>query len=158
MNKKLVLRGVGLLIAVAILLVSAYFWIYKTKNISDSQETSQEAGNGQILSYKEAMKSEKPFVVLFYSQWCGYCEYFAPKFEMLSKIYKDKYNFATVNADLPESAKINTEFSLGSVPSVYIVDPTLDNRIFISTSMYRDLRKVRIELERYLRIREMIKQ
>lgn len=154
MKKNLLIAGIVLIV---VLTSIGLFFKEEEKTINKTaEEATQETGNGQILSYKEAMKSEKPFVVLFYSQWCGYCEYFAPKFEMLSEIYKDKYNFATVNADLPESVKINTEFSLGSVPSLYIVDPTIDNRIFISTAMYRDLRKVRIELERYLRIREMI--
>lgn len=154
LDRKIVLRGIGLLTAIVILLVSAYFWFYKSEETNVEQGTS----NNSVTTYKDAMKAKKPFVVLFYSQWCRSCAYFAPRFEMLSEIYKDKYNFVTINADLPENIKTDKEFSLSGVPSMYIVDPAIDNRIFINNAMYFDLGKVRTELDRYLRIREMIKK
>ena len=108
------------------------------------------------MSYNEAIKENKPFIIFFYTDWCSYCVKFAPKYKILTETYSDKYNFVKINADNNE--KLMYEYAVGSIPSLYIIDPSINNRIFISNTLYGDLKKIKTELDRYLRIRKMIKQ
>lgn len=109
------------------------------------------------ISYEAAMRDKKPFVALFYDDWCSYCMKFMPKYKVLSEIYKDKYNFVTINVEEEKYQPVTMDYAIGSLPTVYIIDPTIDNRILINHALYHDLGKVRVELDRYLRIRSMIK-
>ncbi len=108
-------------------------------------------------TYEYAIKDKKPFIALFYADWCTYCIRFMPKYKILNEIYKDKYNFVMINIDNPRYEKVVKNYDLGGFPTMYIIDPSIDNRILISNTLYDDLTKTRIELDRYLRIRAMIK-
>ena len=48
------------------------------------------------ISYPEAMRSDKPAVVLFYTDWCGYCKKFMPKFSYIAKRIMFVYILLTV--------------------------------------------------------------
>ncbi len=108
------------------------------------------------ISFEQANKDVKPSIVLFYADWCTYCMKFMPKFKILSDVYKEKYNFVMINVDNPAYKKTIDEYALGGFPTMYIVDPKLDNRVLISNTLYDNLRKTRVELDRYLRIRALI--
>ena len=54
------------------------------------------------IKYEQALKSDKPSVLLFYTNWCTYCRRFMPMFESLSTEYQDRYNFVMVNAEKNE--------------------------------------------------------
>ena len=110
-------------------------------------------------TYEIAMKDKKPFIAIFYSDFCGYCVKSIPKYLVIEDVYKDKYNIVMMNADNPSEATMNVarDYAVTSLPSLYIIDPSIDNRVFISNGLYDDLRKIRVELDRYLRIRAMIK-
>ncbi len=109
------------------------------------------------ITYDEAVAaSEKPILAVFYVDWCGYCLKFMPKFSILSKIYKDKYNFVMVNTEDPVNAKLVEDIGIGGFPTVYILDPKYDNRVLMPNLIYQDLGKFRIELDRYLRIRGLL--
>lgn len=109
------------------------------------------------ISYDEALQSDKPMLVVFYVDWCGYCLKFMPKFKILSGIYKNKYNFVMLNVEESESNKALAEdVGISGFPTVYILDPKYDNRILMSNSYYQNLKKFRIELDRYLRIRALL--
>ena len=109
------------------------------------------------ISYESALKSNKPMLILFYADWCGYCMRFMPKFSTLSKLYSDKYNFVMLNV---EGSKANMhltkETGITGFPTVYIIDPKYNNKVLISNSVYQDLTKFRTELDRYLRIRSLL--
>lgn len=109
------------------------------------------------LKYDEAMKSDKPFVQLIYADWCTYCQKFMPKYEKIAKIYKGKYNFVMTNVDAPENKEIVKAEDIGGFPTMYIKDPKYDNKISLNNTIFDDLLKLRIELDRYLRIREKLK-
>lgn len=108
------------------------------------------------IKYEEAIKADKPFVALFYADWCTYCKKFMPKYNILSQLYKDQYNFVMVNVDDASYSKVIKESSLTGFPTLYIYDPTIENRIYINNGTYDDLGKLRVELDRYLRIRSML--
>lgn len=109
------------------------------------------------ISYNDALKSDKPMLVVFYADWCSYCLKFMPKFNILSKIYGNKFNFVMVNVEENNSTlKLAQNTGIGGYPTVYILDPKYDNKVLLSNSIYQDLAKFRAELDRYLRIRALL--
>ena len=109
------------------------------------------------ISYDEAIQKDKPMLVVFYADWCGYCLRFMPKFNTLSKIYKNKFNFVMLNVEATEAnRKLAEEVALGGYPTVYIIDPKYDNRVLFSNRIYKNLSKFRVELDRFLRIRALL--
>ena len=108
------------------------------------------------ISYPEAMRSDKPAVVLFYTDWCGYCKKFMPKFRILSKLYKDDYNFVMINGEAQENIALTESCAITSLPTLYIFDPKYDNRVHITNGIYTDLKRLRTELNRYIAIRKKL--
>ncbi len=109
------------------------------------------------ITYEEAVAaSERPMLALFYADWCGYCLRFMPKYNILSKLYKNKYNFVMVNVEDPENRKLIEDVGIAGYPTVYILDPKYDNRVLMPNLIYQDLAKFRVELDRYLRIRGLL--
>lgn len=109
------------------------------------------------IDYNEALKSDKPMLAVFYVDWCSYCLKFMPKFNLLSKLYGNKYNFVMINVEgSKQNMNLAKDVSLGGFPTVYILDPKYDNRVLLSNGIYQDLVKFRTELDRYLRIRSIL--
>ena len=108
------------------------------------------------VKYEDALKSDKPMVALFYVDWCGYCMKFMPKFKIVSDIYKNKFNFVMLNAEDTANKKLVEDVALTGFPTVYILDPKYDNRVLLNGAIYQDLKKLRIELDRYIRIRGIL--
>lgn len=108
-------------------------------------------------TYELAMKADKPFIALFYADWCTYCKKFMPKYKILSEVYGNKYNFVMINVENPKYEKVVRDYALSGFPTMYIIDPSIDNRILINNALYDNLFSVRTEFDRYLRIRAMIK-
>lgn len=108
------------------------------------------------IKYSDAVKSDKPMLAVFYVDWCGYCLRFMPKFNILSKLYSDKYNFVMINVEDKENKKLSEDVGITGFPTVYIFDPKYDNRVLLSNSIYQNLAKFRIELDRYTRIRRLL--
>jgi thiol-disulfide isomerase/thioredoxin len=152
LNSKNIFRLIGILATVAILATSAIVWSFAPKKDLKPSEYITSS-----ISYTQAMQDKKPFVVLFYADWCTYCMRFMPKFKVLTDVYKDRYNFVMINAEAPGAGDLISNYAVGGFPTIYIIDPTIDNRILINNTLYDDLGNVRTELDRYLRIRAMIK-
>lgn len=110
------------------------------------------------IQYSEALESDKPALALFYVDWCGYCLRFMPKYKVLSMLYGTKYNFVMLNAEDPINRALVEDVALTGFPTVYIIDPKYDNRILINNAIYQNLPKFKVELNRYLRIREMLEK
>jgi len=137
-------------IVLAITVTSAVVWaLSPRKNLKPSEYNIG-------TTYELAQKDNKPLIVLFYADWCTYCMRFMPKCKIIADVYKDKYNFVMINVDDKTYEKLITDYALGGFPTVYITDPKLDNRVLISNTIYGDLGKLRIEFDRYLRIRSLI--
>lgn len=109
------------------------------------------------ITYEDALKSDRPMLAVFYVDWCGYCLKFMPKFNILSKLYKNRFNFVMINVEEnKETAKLAQEVGIGGFPTVYVLDPKYDNRVLMPNVVYQDLGKFRVELDRYLRIRNLL--
>lgn len=151
-NKKNILRALGVVVTIAILATSAVVW-------SSAPKKSLKPSEYHLgTTYDKAMQDKKPFIALFYADWCTYCMRFMPKYKIINDVYKGKYNFAMINVDSPEAAPLIKDYAIGGFPTIYIIDPTIDNRILISNTIYDNLGRLRGEFDRYLRIRALIKQ
>ena len=107
------------------------------------------------IKYEQAIKIDKPAIVLFYADWCTYCRRFMPAYEALSKEYKGKYNIVMV--DVEKNEDLAREYVISGFPTVYIVDPMIDNRVHIDNGLYGSKNLLYKELDRYLNVRARIK-
>jgi thiol-disulfide isomerase/thioredoxin len=107
------------------------------------------------IKYEQAIKNDKPAVVLFYTDWCTYCRGFMPMYESISTIYKDKYNFVMVNAEKDKT--LSRDYTINSLPTLYIIDPKIDNRVHLDNGIYGSKYLLQKELDRYLNVRARIK-
>lgn len=142
------LRVTGIILAISVLAISAFVSFSNLKN----PETKPE------VTYDFAVKGDKPLVVMFSSQWCGYCQKFMPTFDSLKNNYKNDYSFVVLEAEDYSKEDLFREYAIGGYPTVYIIDPKIDNRVLISNTLYGDVKKLKGELDRYLRVRARIKQ
>ena len=74
---------------------------------------------------EKALKKEKPVIVWFYTDWCGYCQRFAPTFGKVTKDKKIKNNFAVayVNAEYAENQDLVQEYQIQGFPTIYLLNP-----------------------------------
>lgn len=133
-----------------VVVTSAMVWAFSPKK--NPKPSEYNIGT----TYELAIKDKKPIITLFYTDWCTYCMRFMPKYKIIADVYKDKYNFVMINADDPHYVNLVKDYSIEGFPTIYIIDPTIDNRISISNTIYDNLSKLRVEFDRYLRIRSMI--
>ncbi len=61
----------------------------------------------------------KKGIVLFYADWCGYCQKFKPTFQQL---YKDTQNSNVKAMHCPDAQEACTAFGVSSYPTVMFVD------------------------------------
>ena len=100
------------------------------------------------ISYEKAVKLHKPMVINFYVDWCGYCKKFAPILDGVRKDYKGKFNFVTINCENPKYKKVVEDFMISGFPTLYIYDPTNDNRVLINNGLYSNPVKLKKELDK----------
>lgn len=108
------------------------------------------------IKYENALESDKPMLALFYADWCGYCLKFMPRYETVSKLYKNDFNLVMIDVDKPEYRELMEDVAIGGFPTLFIIDPKYDNRVMLSNGIYQDMKKLRVELDRFLRIRKLL--
>lgn len=70
------------------------------------------------VNFGEYINNDKPVLVDFWAQWCGYCIKQIPIIEAMAEKYSDKINFAKLNVD--ESGDIATEYAVMSIPALLL--------------------------------------
>ncbi len=82
---------------------------------------SRDYDKGQ--SMEKALETKKPVVVWFYTDWCRYCQKFAPTFKKLTRDKKIKanYAFAYVNAEDKKNEAYMKEYKVEGYPTIYLV-------------------------------------
>ena len=90
-------------------------------------------------SMEKAKATGKPVIVFFYTDWCHFCQSFAPTFNKISKDSKIKKNFAIayVNCEKPENSALMKEYNVQGFPTVFVVKEDgskvqLDNGTFFN--------------------------
>ena len=106
-----------------------------------------------VLTYEEAIKLDKPMVVLFYVDWCTYCRRFMPTFGEFANKYKDKYSFVAINCDKSMYQKMVKEFNIMGFPTVFVVDKKVDLRFALQMASMADKSVMAKELDGYLNSR-----
>ncbi len=86
-------------------------------------------------SIELALETKKPMVVWFYTDWCRYCQKFAPTFKKITKDkdIKNLYAVAYVNAEKQENKEYTKEYKIEGYPTVYLVDG--DNKVMIEPAL-----------------------
>lgn len=151
-NWKNTLRITLVFLVVLIFIFSAFIWHLGLNTNTETVESTINVTQDQLF------KDDKPYFVMFSSQWCGYCQRFMPTFEKLKKTYKNDYNFVVFEAEDYSKEDYFRDFLIGGYPTIYILDPKIDNRVMLSQTIYDDFDLLKKELDRYLRIRKMIKK
>lgn len=142
-NKKCTKKKVLAAIAIAALVLSIVSLILdgiiiKKLNakglMTDPVVISKQYDKGQ--SMEKALKTEKPVIVWFYTDWCGFCQRFAPTFGKLTKNKEIKKNFAIayVNAEKPENQGLMQEYSVQGFPTVYLLNQKTGKKEHIDNS------------------------
>lgn len=103
------------------------------------------------LTLKEAVKLKKPIAVNFYVDWCHYCQKFAPTLESLRKQYKSNYSFVMVKVDDKKNAKLAKDFSITSFPSLYLVNPADNTRMFVNQAVYSNPKLLKQQFDIFLK-------
>lgn len=90
----------------------------------------------KLPSFEENLKKDKPVIVFFYTDWCGYCQRFQPIFDKVIKNdkIKEKFNFSAVNCEDQKNSKLMEEFQVGGFPTVYLVGKQGKEKIYVQNS------------------------
>ena len=98
---------------------------------------SKQFDKGKTL--EKAKATGKPVVVFFYTDWCHFCQSFAPTYNKISKDSKIKKNVAVayVNCEKPENQALIQEYGVQGFPTVYVIKTNgekvqLDNGTFFN--------------------------
>ena len=112
---------------------------------------SKQYDRGRSLAKARATK--KPIVVFFYTDWCGFCQRFAPTFDKITKDKEVKKNFAVafVNCEKEENQKDMQEFGVQGFPTVYVIkeDGTktqLENGTFFNDDSVKVVKEKMLEI------------
>ena len=106
---------------------------------------SKQYDKGQ--SFEKAVAKEKPMLVFFYTDWCGYCQKFAPTFAKIAKSKEIKKNLAVayVNCEQSSNQKTIQEYEIQGFPTVFVVKDgkkiQLDNHKFFADDAKEELTK-----------------
>ena len=134
--------------------------VLKAPEVEQAQELALQApieipATG-ILSYEEAIKSDKPVLAMFYVDWCTYCRRFMPIFGAFSVLYKDNFTFAAINCENLEYKEILKNYNIMGYPTVYLIDKKLDFDYTLSPMTLSEKETLEKELNRYLKLRAKV--
>ena len=108
----------------------------------------------EIISLKEAENINKPQVLLFYVDWCGYCRRFMPIFGEFANKYKDSYSFVAINCDNPENKAIVKKFHIMGFPSLFISDEKIGHTFPLHMASTVNKEILTEELDNYLKVKQ----
>ena len=127
----IVLLALSIIMSFAALTLSIINTVRIKNEVSQSSNMpfliSKKYDKGQSLA--KAYKKQKPVVVFFYADWCGFCQRFAPTFFKVTKDkdIKKKFAVAYVNCDKPENAEYMQQFKVQGFPTVFVINKDRSN-------------------------------
>ena len=127
-------------------LVSTYYAYDTNKMLNGAAAGTQSSGTPVSISEKyakddytleKAMDSGKPVIALFYADWCGFCQSFAPTFARIIKTRDFKKNLAAayVNCDDPANDKYIKEYKIEGFPSVFMINPKTGEKTKVGNNL-----------------------
>jgi thioredoxin 1 len=103
------------------------------------------------LTWEQAQKINKPIVLEFYVDWCGYCKKFAPVLYSLNQEYGSKYSFVYINGDDPKNQRIMNSYKIEAYPTLFLVDKKRNKKIVVSSEKYESPKALKQELDKFLK-------
>lgn len=110
--------------------------------------TSQTALAG-TLTCEQALKKDKPVVVMYSADYCFYCKRFKPIFFHLSDNMSDKYNFAYYDVTKKNKPSSCDNVDLDGIPTLYIINPKNNKKYLISEKYYSNPELLKLKLIEY---------
>ena len=108
------------------------------------------------MTYDEALKQNKPVILLFYTNWCGACKRALPLIKAQREKFGETFVFTSLNAEDTTYADTIKDYRLRCFPTVYIIDPKYDNRVHLEVSYLFNADAFAKELNRYAKIRKLL--
>ena len=159
--KKVALYFVLATLSLIIALVSSglilnAIYTYQAQNLKESDEQAG-AGDTKLpseyktgVSYEKAMKENKLVVIDFYADWCPHCQRLAPIYDEVSKEFKGKVNFVTINSEDAKNQKLMEEYQIQYFPTVYVVNPKTNKKEQIDSSLIFDKSTFEDKVQEYV--------
>ncbi len=66
--------------------------------------------SAKAVTYKEALKSNKPIAIFVYADWADNLQNMQKSFEMMNQKYGDKFNFVNLNIASDEAKEYNKRY------------------------------------------------
>ncbi|MBR1617872.1 thioredoxin family protein [bacterium] len=138
-NVIIFLTILSLIFSIAALTVSTYQMVGTTQSSTEEKKVviSKQYDKGQ--TFAKAQAKNKPIIVFFYTDWCGFCQRFVPTFDKVAKNKKIKKKFAIayVNCEKQENQAIMQEYGVQGFPTVFVINEfgektQLDNNTFFN--------------------------
>ena len=159
-----VLATLSLIIAlVSSCLILNAIYTYQAQNPAATKvemtESYEQAGAGDTklpseyktgVSYEKAMKENKLVVIDFYADWCPHCQRLAPIYDEVSKEFKGKVNFVTINSEDAKNQKLMEEYQIQYFPTVYVVNPKTNKKEQIDSSLIFDKSTFEDKVQEYV--------
>lgn len=101
------------------------------------------------LTCEQALKKDKPVVVMFSADYCLYCKRFKPIFFHLSDNLSDKYNFAYYDVTRKNKPSTCDSIDLDGIPTLYIINPKNNKKYLISEKYYSNPELLKLRLIEY---------
>lgn len=147
------------LVASGLILNSIYK--YQAQNPSGPKIELQEdkAGTGDTklpseyktgISYEDAMNDDKLVIVDFYADWCPHCQRLAPVYDAVSKKFKGKVNFVTINSEEEANRSLMTEYDIQYFPTVYVINPKTKKKELVDSSVIFEESSFKDKVQEYV--------
>ncbi len=150
MKKKIILGIITLVVLVAT------SWVGLAWANGDFAKNKKPSDWNIGMTMEQAQQEDKPILLLFYADWCRYCQKFMPRYNVLSKLQGTKYNFVMINVDDEANKKMVRDFYVSGYPSVYVVDSKYDLKMSMPNQIYFNLSAFNKELDNYSRIHKLL--
>ena len=67
---------------------------------------------------EKLLRKEKKFLVMFYTNWCGYCKKIKPQYSLAASEVKDKHIIAAMDMERPDNNQARKKFNITGFPTL----------------------------------------
>ena len=142
------LTVLALVFSVISLTISTYLLVGSSSVSTQGKQISISKKYDKGRTLAKAQETNKPILVLFYTDWCGFSQRFAPVFDKITKDkrIKKKFAIAFVNAEKQENQVLMEEYKIQGFPTLMLIDEfgertRLDNSLFFTDNAKEDVIK-----------------
>lgn len=64
------------------------------------------------------MRKEKSFMLMFYTNWCGFCKKLKPQYSLAATEVKGKHVIAAIDMERPENNQARKRFNITGFPTL----------------------------------------